>query len=216
MKKPLLQVALDNTSLADAMGTLSGGLGEVVDIVEVGTVLILCEGVRAIQAVRSLYPDKVVTADFKLCSRTFAPKILEQEPNITTVFSGAPYDEMCEIYKQAKERGKNQIVQIELHGEWTFEQAEKWRESGIDHIIYGRPRHVKGPWKKESAAEIQRLIDMGYNVTVTGGVTYEDLDVFAGLPIYAIICGSSVRKAPSPVEEAKRIQARLTELWADK
>lgn len=213
MKKPLLQVALDNKTLADAMKTLSGGLGDVVDIVEVGTVLILCEGIRAIQAVRNLYPDKLVTADFKLCSRTFAPTILEQEPNITTVFSGAPYDEMCAIYNQAQERGKNQIVQIELHGEWTFDDARRWRKSGIDHIIYGRPRHVKGPWKKESADEIKRLLDMGYNVTVTGGVTYEDLDVFAGLPIFAIICGSSVRKAEKPVEEAKRIQARLKELW---
>lgn len=47
MKAPYLQIALDNESLEDAFHTLRGGLGNEVDIIEVGTMLILMEGVRA-------------------------------------------------------------------------------------------------------------------------------------------------------------------------
>ena len=41
MKAPYLQIALDNESLEDAFHTLRGGLGNEVDIIEVGTMLIL-------------------------------------------------------------------------------------------------------------------------------------------------------------------------------
>ncbi len=37
MKAPYLQIALDNESLEDAFHTLRGGLGNEVDIIEVGT-----------------------------------------------------------------------------------------------------------------------------------------------------------------------------------
>ena len=55
---------------------------------------------------------------------------------------------------------------------------------------------------------------MGFEVTATGGITYEDLDILAGLPLYAVICGRSIRNAENPAAEARRIKARMQELWA--
>lgn len=213
MARPLLQVALDNKSLPEAFKQLSGGLGDAVDIIECGTVLILCEGVRAIRTLRNAYPDKTLVADFKLLSRTFSPIILAEKPDIITIFSRCPDIEKEAMYKQACEAGAT--AQIELHGDWTWEDIERWRGYGIKSIIYGKPRTDKGPWRPEAAEPIRRLTDMGWEVTVTGGVTYEDLDVLAGLPIYGIICGGAIRNAPSPVAEAKRIKARIAELWPE-
>ena len=53
MKVPYLQIALDNSSLEDAFATLKGGLGDEVDIIECGTMLILMEGMRAARILRA-------------------------------------------------------------------------------------------------------------------------------------------------------------------
>lgn len=84
---------------------------------------------------------------------------------------------------------------------------------GIRHVIFSRPRTRKGRWGKEDAEDVKKFLGMGMQVTCTGGVTYEDLDVLAGLPIFAIICGRSVRNAGNPAEEAQRIKDRIDELW---
>ena len=39
---------------------------------------------------------------------------------------------------------------------------------------------------------------MGFEVTATGGITYDDLDMLAGLPLFAVICGRSIRNAKGP------------------
>jgi 3-keto-L-gulonate-6-phosphate decarboxylase len=57
------------------------------------------------------------------------------------------------------------------------------------------------------------LCGEGMQVTATGGVSYEDLDILTGLPIFAIICGRSVRNAADPAAEAKRIKQKIEALW---
>ena len=84
---------------------------------------------------------------------------------------------------------------------------------GIRQIIYGRPSSASGPWTAQDVDFVRQLCDMGFEVTATGGITYEDLDILAGLPLYAVICGRSIRNAENPAAEARRIKARMQELW---
>ena len=62
MAKPNLQVALDNNTLESALADVRA-VGNIVDIVEAGTILILQEGTIAVRALRALFPDKIVIAD---------------------------------------------------------------------------------------------------------------------------------------------------------
>lgn len=215
MKTPYLQIALDNTSLEDAFHTLSGGLGQEVDIIEVGTMLILMEGMHAVRILRACFPDKIMVADAQLSVAHFGPKILAGGTQFVTMFSPARNEVKAEIQAYAKEHG--QEVQIELYGDygdgWTFEDLRSWRDLGINQIIYGRPSSASGPWTCQDADFVRQLCDMGFAVTATGGVTYEDLDMLAGLPLYAIICGRSIRNASDPAAEARRIRDRIHELW---
>lgn len=61
----MLQVALDNQTLASAYET-TRLIAEEVDIIEVGTILCVGEGVRAVRDLKALYPHKIVLADAKL------------------------------------------------------------------------------------------------------------------------------------------------------
>ena len=64
MAKPLLQIALDNNTLSDAIRSISQ-VGHEVDIIEAGTILCLAEGMEAVRCLRALYPNKIILADTK-------------------------------------------------------------------------------------------------------------------------------------------------------
>lgn len=64
MKRPNLQVALDQSDLPNALKDVAA-VGDIVDILEVGTILCLQAGEEAIRCIRALYPDKKIVADTK-------------------------------------------------------------------------------------------------------------------------------------------------------
>ncbi len=65
MSRPLLQLALDHTSLEAASRDVAL-LQDHVDIVEAGTILCLTEGLSAVKALRAQCPDKIIVADWKV------------------------------------------------------------------------------------------------------------------------------------------------------
>ena len=214
VSKPKLQIALDSLSYEDAFRSLSNGLDDIVDIIEVGTFLLLAEGLRAVDIMRTIYPEKILVADFKCIAPHFGFEILKHKPNFTTVLSCAEEHVKKLIFEKTMERGEGQEVQVELYGDdWTWDNIQDWKDMGIKHIIYSRPRSRKGSWGAEDAADVKKLCDMDMLVTATGGMSYEGLDAIKGLPIFAIICGRSVRNAENPAAEAKRIKERIQELW---
>lgn len=74
MSLPMLQVALDNQTMDSAYET-TRLIAEEVDIIEVGTILCVGEGVRAVRDLKALYPHKIVLADAKIAD---AGKILSR------------------------------------------------------------------------------------------------------------------------------------------
>lgn len=216
MKAPYLQIALDNESLEDAFRTLQGGLGTEADIIECGTMLILMEGMRAVRILRACFPDKILVADAQLSVAHFGPKVLASQVQYVTMFSPARNEVKAAVLEQAQANGQD--VQIELYGDygagWTLDDLKTWKEIGIKQIIYGRPSSASGPWTCEDVEFLQKLCNMGFEVTATGGITYDDLDMLAGLPLFAVICGRSIRNAKDPAAEARRIKARMQKLWA--
>ena len=217
MKRPLLQVALDNLSLEDALDSLKSGVDEVVDIIECGTILIGAEGKRVIGLVRKLYPDKLLVADFKIADsgRVMGGMILDGHPDLMTVICSAHPSTMKAVLDEIKDRGMNTEVQLELYGNWTFEDVETWKAMGLRHVILHHARDIKGGWSKEEVALTKKLCDAGMKVTVTGSIGYDDLELFRGLPVWCIICGRSIRDAADPKAEAQRMKDRLVELWED-
>lgn len=211
--KPMLQIALDNTSLQDALKTLEGGVAQGVDIIEAGTLLICAEGVGVVEKLRRLYPAKPLVADFKIADagKVLGGLIAEKGPDYMTVICAADNGTKAAVKAQADARGAT--VQIELYGRWELEDVKAWKELGITHVIYHRSRDAAGGWSQTDVACVRALCSMGMDVTVTGGVGYEELELFAGLPIFAVICGRSIRDAADPGAEVQRMRERIDQLW---
>jgi 3-hexulose-6-phosphate synthase len=63
--RPIVQLSLDLTSLNEALDTASIGIEAGVDWLEAGTPLLLAEGLRAVEALRSRFPEHPIVADLK-------------------------------------------------------------------------------------------------------------------------------------------------------
>ncbi|MBN8129425.1 orotidine 5'-phosphate decarboxylase, partial [Vibrio vulnificus] len=64
MTKPMIQIALDQTNLTDAIAVASN-VHSYVDVIEVGTILAFAEGMNAVSTLRENHPDHILVCDMK-------------------------------------------------------------------------------------------------------------------------------------------------------
>ena len=201
MELPKLQLALDTLDLPSALGPLQKA-SPYLDVIEIGTILCLAEGMRAVRIIRSLFPEKILLADVRIAEAgsLISKMAFDAGANWVSVVSGAT---MTTVEVVAREAQKNKgDVQIELIDGWTMEQAREWRNLGIEQVITHRSRdsEAKGDltWSERDFDEIRMLAEMGFKVTVTGGVGLSDIPLFAGVPVYVFIVGRGIYKADHP------------------
>ncbi|MBB5191999.1 3-dehydro-L-gulonate-6-phosphate decarboxylase [Silvimonas terrae] len=212
---PMLQIALDNQSMADAFKS-TRLVAHAVDVIEVGTILCVAEGVRAVSELKALYPDKIVLADAKIADAglILSKMCFEAKADWITVICCADINTVKGALKTAREYGGD--VQVELTGYWTWEQAAAWYEAGIRQVVYHRARDAQAAgqnWGEADISAIRRLADMGFKVTVTGGLALEDLPLFKAIPIHVFIAGRSIRDAADPAAAALAFRERIAALW---
>lgn len=209
--RPLLQVALDNNTLSGALKS-ANQLGEVVDVIEAGTILCLQEGMEAVRCLRALFPEKIILADTKCADAggTVAKNCSNAGANWMTVICCATIATMKAALKEVED------LQVELYGDWTFEQAKQWKEIGLSQVVYHQSRDALlagETWGKKDLEKVQQLIDLGFKVSVTGGLELDTLKLFAGMPIYCFIAGRSLRDAQNPKQEAKKWKEEIIKIW---
>ena len=71
------------------------------------------------------------------------------------------------------ERGDRGEIQIELYGDWTFEQAQLWLDAGISQAIYHQSRDALlagETWGEKTSIRLKNSLTLGFRVSVTGGL----------------------------------------------
>lgn len=213
---PKLQVALDNTSFEDALESVTQ-YGEFIDVIEVGTILCVAEGMVPVRKLRALYPNKIILADIKGADagNILAKQCYEAGADWMTVICCADVQTMVGMKKVANTY-ENHDVQIELYGDWTFDQAKAWRDAGLEQVVYHRSRDAQAAgkgWEQEDLDKIGKLCDLGFKVTITGGLNVEDLAFFKDYPIYCVIAGRGIRDAENPAQAAQDFKAEIARIW---
>lgn len=213
---PRLQLALDHTDLPSALRVLQLS-APWVDVIEVGTVLCLSEGMRAVRIVRALFPDRPVLADIRIAEAgsLLARLALEAGASWVSVVAGASLTTVEQVCRVAHELGGQ--VQVELGEGYDIELAKAWRAAGVRHVIVKRSRDAEAAgslrWGADDLDRIDELASLGFTVTVTGGVTPEDLPTFAGHPVSIVIAGRAVYDAEDPAAAAAELQRALARVW---
>ena len=215
--RPRLQIALDTFSLPAALGPLQKAAPHV-DVIEVGTVLCLSEGMHAVRAIRALFPEKPVLADVRIAEagNIIATMAYEAGASWVSVVAGASLTTVQQVCAVATRFGGE--VQIELGDTYDADAARAWRAAGAQHVIVHRSRDAEATgeltWGPDDLDRVDELDDMGFTVTITGGVTAQDLLAFAGRPVGIIIAGRAVVNAEDPAAAAQGLQDTIGQIWS--
>ncbi len=212
MTKPNLQVALDNNSLESALKDVRE-VGDIVDIVEAGTILILQEGDQAVKALKALFPNKIVIADTKCADagKTVGGNMAKAGADWMTCICAATIPTMI----AARDSGLKE-VQVELYGNWSHEDAQKWLDAGISQAIYHQSRDAKLAglsWGEKDLNKVKELVNMGFRVSVTGGLNVDNLKLFEGVNVYTFIAGRAITQASDPAQAATDFQDEIKRIW---
>lgn len=214
--QPRLQVAVDALDMVSALGPLNKAVAHV-DVIECGTILIIAEGLKSVREVRALYPDKTILADVRIAEAgsLISRQCFEAGANWVSCVAGASLATIGQVVTVANEFGGE--VQVELGETYSAERARAWRDLGVEHVIVKRSRDREAAgdlsWGESDVQRVSELADMGFTVTVTGGIKADELDVFAGAPVGVVIAGRSIMGAEDPAAAAQELRTAMNRVW---
>jgi 3-dehydro-L-gulonate-6-phosphate decarboxylase len=212
-KIPMIQLALDYFDLAPALAVTQQAKDEV-DIIEVGTPLSKAAGMLAVRTVRELCPDKLVLADIKSpdVGGGEAKMAFDAGADWMTVLGAAPLDTVRLAWEEAQRRPGKEMF-IELTGiRDIMARADEWRQIGVDRMVYHRgwdEGNASRKWTEQDLETIGKLIEMGFQVSVAGGIDLDMIPFFRDLDIAVLIIGRAIYASPDPAKSARAFREAI-------
>ncbi len=213
---PLLQLALDYISLAPAVA-MATKVAPHVDVIEIGTPLCKAAGMQAVRAIREVCPDKIILADLKSpdVGGLEAAMAFDAGADWMTVIGGAALATVESALEVARQRNKEMLMELTGVRD-IIARATEWKQIGVERMVYHRgwdEQAFHREWSDEDRVVIRQLIDMGFKVTVTGGITVDLLPFFQDLPVSVIIAGRAIHQSKDPAESAREFRSAIHRLW---
>ena len=215
--KPILQLALDYVELAPALA-MAQLVHKEVQAIEIGTPLTKAAGMLAVQTVRHLCPENIILADVKTpdVGGLEAKICFDAGANWMTVLGAAPLDTVRLAYQEAEHRPGKEMF-IELTGITDIlDRAKKWRDIGVDRMVYHRgwdEGNLSRSWEENDLDTIGKLIDMGFKISVAGGLSLDMVRFFKDIDITVFVIGRAIREDKDPIAAARRFQEEINKYW---
>ena len=214
MAQPLLQIALDQTNLQEAI-TVAKEVESYVDIIEIGTILAVAEGVNAVATIRKNHPNHIIVCDLKTTDggAILAKLAFSAGANWLTVSAAAHIATIAACKKVADEF--NGEIQIEIYGNWTLADAKAWVDLEVKQAIYHRSRDAElagVSWTDADIIKMGELSDLGLELSITGGIVPEDIHLFKGLKAKAFIAGRAL-VGKDGGKNAQALKDQIKQYW---
>ncbi|MDR2976401.1 MAG: orotidine 5'-phosphate decarboxylase [Streptococcaceae bacterium] len=208
MKK--LQVALDVANTAKAEEILEQ-IAEYVDIIELGTPLMIAEGVRVIKAIKTRYPEKTVFADIKIMDggAIMAKEVFEAGADMVSVLAAANDATIKDVIETAKEY-KGQVL-VDMCAIQELAQrakvVEAWKPDYICvHVGYDVQNTGADP-----VEEIKKLKEVKISKAAAGGIKLGSFEAACQSDIDDIIVGGGLYNVENPRDTAMQMYNLLNE-----
>ena len=135
--KPVVQISLDLTTIAEALETAEMAIRAGVDWLEVGTPLVIAQGMRAVEALRAEYPDVPIIVDLKTMDGGWLEVELMAGAGAThVVVMGQAQRETIELVVQAGADFGVQVMGDNLGMPDPVAGARLLAEAGCDIVIH--------------------------------------------------------------------------------
>jgi 3-hexulose-6-phosphate synthase len=203
-----LQLALDGT--LDNSLTILGQTRPYIDIAEIGTPLILREGVRALHVVRSQFPDLPLLADFKImdAGREEATIAFENGASIVTVMGFAQDATMAGVVTAAAHYGREVMVDLMQHPD-PAGRIHECIAMGCDYFCVHTAHDVR---RRDSPFEMLRSLRYAMPdaaLAVAGGINLDSIDAIVSVHPAVIVVGSAITGADDPTGMARTLSNRI-------
>ena len=179
--KATVQLSLDLIDLEEALRTAEIALRAGVDLLEVGTPLIIAEGMRGVRELRARYPHVPIVADLKTMDGGWLEAELMAKAGATMlVVMGQAHEETVELVVKAGREFGAKIMGDNMAMPDPVEGAKHLEELGCDYIVHHigydrrtlrRERGLTTPTPLDQLREIVEAVSVP--VQAVGGLTLE-------------------------------------------
>lgn len=205
-----LQLAIDLLNKEDA-AELANKVKDYVDIVEIGTPIVINEGLPAVQHLNDNVDGVKVLADLKIMDAADyeVSQAVKFGADIVTILGVAEDASIKAAVDEAHKHGKQLLVDM-IAVQDLEKRAKDLDDLGADYIAVhtGYDLQAEGQSPLESLRKVKSVISNS-KVAVAGGIKPDTIkDIVAENPDL-IIVGGGIANADDPVEAAKQCRAAI-------
>ncbi len=207
-----LQAALDVKTLDDAL-RLMEIIHDYVDIAEIGTPLVVAEGVRAVKVMKEKYPNIDVLCDAKIMDggRSIARMAFAAGADIVTVLGITNDSTVRGAVEAAREYGKKVCADtIGIRADDLAKRTRELEEMGVDYIAV----HTAHDMLDCIATPIEALKVIKDNISkkdtysvISGGIKPEAMPEIKEVGPDVVIVGSGICKSDDPLKVVQELKA---------
>jgi 3-hexulose-6-phosphate synthase / 6-phospho-3-hexuloisomerase len=212
--RPLLQVAVDALSIKQALQTV-GQIYPHVDIIEIGTPLLIGEGLSALEAIKAKFPGKKYLADLKImdAGKIEATSAFQRGADIVTVLAAAD-DLTIHGTLEAAEGHGGQVMADLINVRDPVGRAIELSAMRVPILCLHTAFDRRGPDKDILyLLEIVRPV-VSCRLAIAGGLTADTVRQALSKGSDIVVVGSGITDQPDPGKVARTIMKELEE-WRD-
>ncbi|MEF3312163.1 3-hexulose-6-phosphate synthase [Paenibacillus sp. GYB004] len=206
-----LQLALDLVNIPEAIEVVKE-VEAYIDIVEIGTPVVINEGLRAVKEMKEAFPNLKVLADLKIMDAGGyeVMKASEAGADIITVLGVSDDSTIRGAVEEARKQGRKIMVDM-INVKHMEERAQEIDAMGVDYICVhsGYDHQAAGKNSFEELTAIKRVVKHA-KTAIAGGIKLDTLpEVVKANPDLVIVGGGITGQ-----QDKKSVASEMRELVA--
>ena len=205
-----LQLALDLVNIPEAIEVVKE-VEEYIDIVEIGTPVVINEGLRAVKEVKAAFPNLKVLADLKIMDAAGyeVMKASEAGADIITILGAAEDMSIKGAVEEAKAQGNKILVDMIVFKDIKT-RAKELDELGVDYMwVYsGYDLHAISLSPLEDLMTIKNVVKNA-KTAIAGGIKLDTLPEVVELKPDLIIVGGGIANQDDKAAAAAKMKQMI-------
>ncbi|MCY7856348.1 3-hexulose-6-phosphate synthase [Bacillus sonorensis] len=205
-----LQLALDLVNIPEAIKVVKE-VEEYIDIVEIGTPVVINEGLRAVKEVKAAFPNLKVLADLKIMDAAGyeVMKASEAGADIITILGAAEDMSIKGAVEEAKAQGNKILVDM-IGIKDIKSRAKELDELGVDYICVhtGYDLQAIGQNSFEDLMTIKNVVKNA-KTAIAGGIKLDTLPEVVQLKPDLIIVGGGIANQDDKAAAAAKMKRMI-------
>lgn len=191
--RPLVQVSLDLTSIADAISTAEIAMSAGADWLEVGTPLVLAEGLHGVRALRAEFPNTPLIVDLKTMDGGYMEAEMMADAGADAVIvMGKAHDATIENVCRAGEDFGILVMGDDLGAEDAASECARLENLGVSMVIHhtGYDHRRKHPGLSPMTDLSAVVASTTVPVQAVGGLSIDQAVACPGLGAPVVVFGA--------------------------